>query len=220
MKNKILFIVDPQNDFIEGGNLPVQGGRDAIMKIVTSGILDKNWIKIFVTLDTHHPSNLGFGDPESKLLKELYKNTPKPQQWPPHCIKGTHGWEIYEPLMKELEGRENVEYLVKGEEDDKEAYSAFNFSDGKEIKYNMYHLDRINLLENVEIYYTGLAEDYCVLETIRSLMGYENYSPGGVFGTHKSWKHILLQDMTAPINSREVVDELYKRLPKKTLIRK
>ena len=214
MKNKILFIVDPQNDFIEGGNLPVQGGRDAIMKIVTSGILDKNWIKIFVTLDTHHPSNLGFGDPESKLLKELYKNTPKPQQWPPHCIKGTHGWEIYEPLMKELEGRENVEYLIKGEEDDKEAYSAFNFSDGGRIEYNLKKLECINLIEDLEIYYTGLAEDYCVLETIRSIMKYQRYAPTGLSEGIKEWKHVLLQDMTAPINSREVVDELYMRLPK------
>ena len=214
MKNKILFIVDPQNDFIEGGNLPVRGGRDAIMKIVTSGILDKNWNKIFVTLDTHHPSNLGFGDPESKLLKELYKNTPKPQQWPPHCIKGTHGWEIYEPLMKELEGRENVEYLIKGEEDDKEAYSAFNFSDGGRIEYNLKKLECINLIEDLEIYYTGLAEDYCVLETIRSIMKYQRYAPTGLFEGIKEWKHVLLQDMTAPINSREVVDELYMRLPK------
>ena len=214
MKNKILFIVDPQNDFIEGGNLPVRGGRDAIMKIVTSGILDKNWIKIFVTLDTHHPSNLGFGDPESKLLKKLYKNTPKPQQWPPHCIKGTHGWEIYEPLMKKLEGRENVEYLIKGEEDDKEAYSAFNFSDGGRIEYNLKKLECINLIEDLEIYYTGLAEDYCVLETIRSIMKYQRYAPTGLFEGIKEWKHVLLQDMTAPINSREVVDELYKKLPK------
>lgn len=214
MKNKILFIVDPQNDFIEGGNLPVRGGRDAIMKIVTSGILDKNWNKIFVTLDTHHPSNLGFGDPESKLLKKLYKNTPKPQQWPPHCIKGTHGWEIYEPLMKKLEGRENVEYLIKGEEDDKEAYSAFNFSDGGRIEYNLKKLECINLIEDLEIYYTGLAEDYCVLETIRSIMKYQRYAPTGLSEGIKEWKHVLLQDMTAPINSREVVDELYKKLPK------
>ena len=214
MKNKILFIIDPQNDFIEGGNLPVRGGRDAIMKIVTSGILDKNWNKIFVTLDTHHPSNLGFGDTESKLLQALYKNTPKPQQWPPHCIKGTHGLEIYEPLMKKLEGRENVEYLIKGEEDDKEAYSAFNFSDGGRIEYNLKKLECINLIEDLEIYYTGLAEDYCVLETIRSIMKYQRYAPTGLSEGIKEWKHVLLQDMTAPINSREVVDELYKKLPK------
>lgn len=215
---KYLFIIDPQNDFIENGNLPVSGGTKALEKIVESGILKEDWEKIFVTLDSHTPCNLGFGEPTSDLLKKIYKDV-KVTQWPSHCIKGTHGWEIYEPLMKELEGKENVDYILKGEEDDLEAYSAFNFSDGKEIKYNMHHLDRINLLEDVEIYYTGLAEDYCVLETIRSLMGYEVYSPGGLFGTQRSWKHILLQDMTAPINSREVVDELYKRLPK-TLIRK
>lgn len=215
---KYLFIIDPQNDFIENGNLPVSGGTKALEKIIESGILKENWEKIFVTLDSHTPCNLGFGEPTSDLLKKIYKDV-KVTQWPSHCIKGTHGWEIYEPLMKELEGLDNVDYILKGAEDDLEAYSAFNFSDGKEIKYNIHHLDGINLLENVEIYYTGLAEDYCVLETIRSLMRYEVYSPGGLFGTRRSWKHILLQDMTAPINSREAVDELYKRLPK-TVIRK
>lgn len=216
MKNKILFIVDPQNDFIEGGNLPVQGGRDAIMKIVTSGILDKNWNKIFVTLDTHTPYNLGFGESTSDLLKKIYKDV-KVTQWPPHCIKGTHGWEIYEPLMKELEGRENVEYLIKGEEDDKEAYSAFNFSDGGIIEYNLKKLECINLIEDLEIYYTGLAEDYCVLETIRSMMKYQRYAPTGLFVGIKEWKHVLLQDMTAPINPREYVDKLYEELPKELI---
>lgn len=215
---KYLFIIDPQNDFIENGNLPVSGGTKALEKIIESGILKENWEKIFVTLDSHTPCNLGFGEPTSDLLKKIYKDV-KVTQWPSHCVKGTHGWEIYEPLMKKLERLDNVDYILKGAEDDLEAYSAFNFSDGKEIKYNMHHLDEINLLEDVEIYYTGLAEDYCVLETIRSLMEYEVYSPGGLFGTQRSWKHILLQDMTAPINSREVVDELYKRLPK-TVIRK
>lgn len=217
MKNKILFIIDPQNDFIEGGNLPIQGGRDAIMKIVTSGILDEDWDKIFVTLDTHHPSNLGFGDPESKFLKKLYKDTPKPKQWQPHCIKGTHGWEPLDELMEELEGRENVEYLIKGEEDDKEAYSAFNFSDGERIEYNIKKLECISLIEDLEIYYTGLAEDYCVLETIRSMMKYQIYAPTGLFGEIREWKHVLLQDMTAPINPREYVDKLYKELPKELI---
>ena len=213
MKKKYLFIVDPQNDFIEGGSLPVTGGTKALQEIVDSGILDKEWEKIYVTLDTHYPQNLGFGEPKTKLLQKLYKNihvTP----WPSHCIKDTHGWEIYEPLMKKLEGRENVEYLIKGEEDDKEAYSAFNFSDGGRIEYNLKKLECINLIEDLEIYYTGLAEDYCVLETIRSIMKYQRYAPTGLFEGIKEWKHVLLQDMTAPINSREVVDELYMRLPK------
>ena len=43
MKKKYLFIVDPQNDFIEGGSLPVTGGTKALQEIVDSGILDKEW---------------------------------------------------------------------------------------------------------------------------------------------------------------------------------
>lgn len=215
---KYLFIIDPQNDFIENGNLPVSGGIRALEKIIESKILKENWDKIFVTLDSHTPCNLGFGEPTSDLLKKIYKDV-KVTQWPPHCIKGTHGWEIYEPLMKELDKLDNVEYILKGEEDDLEAYSAFNYSNGYRIKYNIHHLEEINSLEDVEIYYTGLAEDYCVLETIRSLMTYKVHSSGEIYRKQNSWKHILLQDMTAPINSREVVDELYSKLPK-TLIRK
>ena len=45
-------------------------------------------------------------------------------------------------------------------------------------------------------------------------MKYQRYAPTGLSEGIKEWKHVLLQDMTAPINSREVVDELYKKLPK------
>ena len=40
---KYLFIIDPQNDFIENGNLPVSGGTKALEKIIESGILKENW---------------------------------------------------------------------------------------------------------------------------------------------------------------------------------
>ena len=33
--NKILLIVDPQNDFIEGGSLPVNGAKDAMDNLVS-----------------------------------------------------------------------------------------------------------------------------------------------------------------------------------------
>ena len=196
MKKKYLFIVDPQNDFIEGGSLPVTGGTKALQEIVDSGILNKEWEKIYVTLDTHYPQNLGFGEPKTKLLKKLYKNihvTP----WPSHCIKDTHGWEVYEPLMNALEGKDNVEYLMKGEDDSKEAYSVFNFGDGS------INTDHIGLLIRLtttaeEIWVTGLAEDYCVLETIKRLVS---------SGDDKIY---LPENMTAAINPREKVKELYK----------
>ena len=193
---KYLFIIDPQNDFIENGNLPVSGGTKALEKIIESGILKEDWEKIFVTLDSHTPCNLGFGEPTSDLLKKIYKDV-KVTQWPSHCIKGTHGWEIYEPLMKELEGLDNVDYILKGEEDDKEAYSAFNFSDGSINTDHIGLLIRLTTMAD-EIWVTGLAEDYCVLETIKSLVS---------SGDDKIY---LPENMTAAINPREKVKELYK----------
>lgn len=192
---RYLFIIDPQNDFIEGGNLPVSGGTRALQEILGSGILDQKWKKIYVTLDTHYPQNLAFEEPKTELLKKLYKDI-QVTPWPPHCIKDTHGWEIYEPLMKALAEKNNVEYLMKGEEDTKEAYSVFNFGDGSEdLRYT--EILRL-LIPADEIWVTGLAEDYCVLETIKSLV---DYTSGEVY---------LPENMTAAINSRDKVRELYK----------
>lgn len=194
---RYLFIIDPQNDFIEGGSLPVTGGTKALQEIIDSKLLDQDWSKIYVTLDTHYPQNLAFGEPKTELLKKLYKDihvTP----WPLHCIKDTHGWEIYNPLMKALEEKNNVEYLMKGEEDTKEAYSVFNFGDGSEDpRYT--EISR-SLIPADEIWVTGLAEDYCVLETIKSII---DYTSGKVY---------LPENMTAAINSRDKTQELYKDL--------
>lgn len=186
---RYLFIVDPQNDFIERGSLPVTGGTNALQEIVDSGILDKEWEKIYVTLDTHYPQNLAFREPRTELLRKLYKNI-QVTSWPPHCIKDTHGWEIYEPLMKALEEKDNVEYLMKGEDDTKEAYSVFDDSERySEILQSLIPAD--------EIWVTGLAEDYCVLETIKSIL---DYTSGKVY---------LPENMTAAINKTQ---ELYKDL--------
>lgn len=194
---RYLFIVDPQNDFIEGGNLPVTGGTKALQEILESKLLDQDWKKIYVTLDTHYPQNLAFGEPKTELLRKLYKDI-QVTPWPPHCIKDTHGWEIYEPLMKALTEKDNVEYLMKGEEDTKEAYSVFNFGDGSEDpRYT--EISR-SLISADEIWVTGLAEDYCVLETIKSLI---DYTSGKVY---------LPENMTAAINSRDKTQELYKDL--------
>lgn len=194
---RYLFIVDPQNDFIEGGSIPVTGGTKALQKILESGILDQDWKKIYVTLDTHYPQNLAFGEPKTELLKKLYKDI-QVTSWPPHCIKDTHGWEIYEPLMKALEEKDNVVYLMKGEDDTKEAYSVFNFGDGSEDPRYIEILR--SLISADEIWVTGLAEDYCVLETIKSLV---DYTSGKVY---------LPENMTAAINSRDKTQELYKDL--------
>lgn len=59
--NKILIIVDPQYDFIDGGALPVKGGEQALINLTEHvGSKGDEYEKIIVSLDTHNPTNLGF----------------------------------------------------------------------------------------------------------------------------------------------------------------
>ena len=59
-KQKYLIIVDPQNDFITG-SLAVDGAKRAMTNLTAHVKNHGNeYDKIFVSLDTHNPTNLGF----------------------------------------------------------------------------------------------------------------------------------------------------------------
>lgn len=198
MTKKYLFIIDPQVDFIEGGLLPVPDGKKALQRIVDSGILGEDWERIIVTLDSHNPGNLGFGEPRTELRKHLERNTPRPCKWPPHCIIDTPGWEIYGPLQDVLLGMgDKVDYITKGESDVMDSYSFCDNLYGGQVIFGdlpgcVSDIFREMIKgENIEIYWTGLAEDYCVKESIWSIM---------IRDTGMKIKHILLKDMTSHIN--------------------
>lgn len=197
---KYLFIIDPQNDFIEGGSLAVPGGKEALQRIVDSGILDReDWDEIIVTLDSHNPGHIGFGEPETELRKYLLKDVPPPTPWPPHCIIDTHGWEIYGPLQEKLISLgDKVTFIGKG---------FSNFEDSYAIPVDT-NRDMVNILLDIywskddrEIYWTGLAEDYCVYESIKVFM---KETEDNAFGIEI--KNTLLSDMTACI-TKHIDDE-------------
>lgn len=78
---QVLVVVDMQNDFIDGalGTLEAQGIVDSVKEKIEKY---KNipGAKIFYTRDTH---------------EEEYMQTQEGRNLPvPHCIRGTHGWEI------------------------------------------------------------------------------------------------------------------------------
>ena len=75
---KILVVIDMQNDFIDGalGTLEAQ----AIVGDVVRKIQGYKGQKVFATRDTH---------------EENYLETSEGRHLPvPHCIRGTKGWEI------------------------------------------------------------------------------------------------------------------------------
>jgi nicotinamidase-related amidase len=184
-----LLIIDPQNDFMEGGNLGVTGAREDMKRIISLINKDPNIKQIFVSLDTHTPDHIGhqgFWDkykkpaevegapvPEEepvknyttfKVINENGKNIitdlddkftylpkkkeyteyaieyirsfqnqnessetfkGKPLIWPTHCLEGSEGHHIFEPLEKILRTKFNTEYYIKGQNELVEMYSIF-----------------------------------------------------------------------------------------------
>lgn len=231
MNKKTLIIVDPQYDFMEGGSLPVKGGTRALDNLVEHLISESdNYSSILVTLDTHHPTNLAFKENWVGNVSEIreYEQFPvdvikegtiRPrfsytakrdlsklfcQQdfrcWPKHCIKGTSGWEIHEVLKKLLDSLGNrVTYLLKGEDDSRDCYSAFHYGDGGTTENKIY----LDYFTDTDYYFAGLAKDFCVYDTIRSVQS---------LVVSRNSTFTLLDTCTASIGTSEEVEKKYQRL--------
>ena len=151
--NKVLIIVDPQNDFIFG-SLKVSGAIEAI-KNIHNNLIKERYSQILVTLDWH-PYNHNSFDINGGI-------------WPSHCVQYTTGAAIdlsLSELLVKLGGSVKISALIKGCNSNKEEYGAF---EDKEIA-NKY------LNKEDSIYICGIAGDYCVHETIKNLLnlGYKN----------------------------------------------
>jgi nicotinamidase/pyrazinamidase len=155
---KALIVVDYQNDFLPGGALGVTDGHQAhprIIKVVEDHLVQGD--VIVLSQDWHPADHFSFSnDPE-------YRDG----SWPPHCVQGTEGAEIDEPLfnnLTDLADLINLDLAIvhKGTERDVEAYSAFDgFIVGTGEPLLTYLRNR-----NVEdVIVTGLALDYCVRAT-------------------------------------------------------
>ena len=145
----VLLIVDAQNDFIEGGALPVAGGRDAMNRLAE--YIKNNYQKyslIAFTADWHPQSHCSF--------------TKNKGQWPTHCVQFSNGAAIYQPLLDVLD-ENNIDYVVltKGTNEDREEYSIFKNPISK-IALSSYK--EANKFEFVDV--AGLALDYCVKDSI------------------------------------------------------
>lgn len=102
MNDSALVIVDVQNDFCEGGALPVSGGNavaEAIADFVeTSG---HNYNLILFTADWHTspPSSNGAPVPDSPDFID---------PWPAHCIKNTRGAAFHDAIGRIPKYREDI----------------------------------------------------------------------------------------------------------------
>jgi nicotinamidase/pyrazinamidase len=88
---RALIIVDVQNDFCEGGALPVEGGA-AVAGAISEYVENHHgqFDHIVATQDWHIDPGVHFSEaPDFK------------DSWPPHCVAGTRGAELHTELDTE-----------------------------------------------------------------------------------------------------------------------
>ena len=143
--NRALIIVDVQNDFCEGGSLPVGGGAEVATAIsdYVSGHHDR-YTHIVATRDFHF-------DPGDHFSAEPdFEHT-----WPPHCVIGTPGADFHPNLA--LAPIQSV--FSKGRT--AAAYSGFEGASDDEVPLADWLRERE--VDTVDV--VGIATDHCVRAT-------------------------------------------------------
>lgn len=149
--SKILICVDCQYDFMEGGNLPVNGGKRAMQFLSRYVARHAHQYDVIIcTLDWHPAGHCSF--------------TEQGGQWPKHCVQHSHGAALFQPLYDVLPINK-LHIFEKGVSIDKDEYSFLN---------NAQNLKRFSRLlktyEPEQIDVCGIAGDVCVMNTITDLL--------------------------------------------------
>lgn len=156
--NKTLIIVDAQNDFREGGKLPVEGATKALDNIVPL-IESREYSTIITTQDWHNGKHCSFKEQGGVF--------------PEHCVQGTYGADIYSPIVKAIDKENYMHYnLKKGKT--LEEFSAFidkvtDYVHWKEYRTTDSECPYIQFHEDEIIHICGLAGDICVMNTAKVL---------------------------------------------------
>lgn len=156
--NKTLIIVDAQYDFMEGGKLPVAGATVALNNI--ADYLNTGEVSLVITTQDWHTGK-----------HESFKE--QGGDFPEHCVKGTYGADIYEPILEAIKRNNILHYnLKKGEFI--EEFSAFkrkvkDYSHWKEYLTTDNENPYIQFHDEEQIIICGLAGDICVMNTALAL---------------------------------------------------
>lgn len=151
---KMLLIVDPQIDFING-SLTVEGAEDAMNRLCDyiGSLGESEYKSIIITCDWHPSNHSSF------------------KEWPIHCVQHSVGAAIHEKLWKTINSSSSkvdiVKVYTKGDEVKKEEYSVLqNIKNGSLLLKDI----TIEGIEQVDV--CGIAGDFCVLNTIKDLVKY------------------------------------------------
>jgi nicotinamidase/pyrazinamidase len=144
---RALFIIDVQNDFIEGGALGVEGGTavaNGISKLLAEH--DDTYDFVIASRDWHDPE----GDNGGHFAQDAEPDFVT--TWPVHCVAGTYGAEYHD----ELTTRAIDHHVRKGQGEP--AYSIYEGTteEGGTVR----ELLDANGVTDIDV--AGLATDYCV----------------------------------------------------------
>lgn len=151
-----LIVVDPQNDFCEGGALAVSGGA-GIMPLINE--IAQRFKTVIVSQDWHTPDQISFAsnhDGASPFTQIEVEYGPQ-MLWPDHCVQGTQGADFHPDVAPAIQRAAAI--IRKGANPLVDSYSAF-FENDHKTSTGLSGLLRGLGVERVFI--CGLAYDYCV----------------------------------------------------------
>lgn len=142
--SKALIVVDVQNDFCEGGSLAVVGGAQVAAEVADL-LAAGSYAVAVATRDHHIDPGPHFSDHPDFI-----------DSWPRHCVVGTSGVELHEPLGTAL----FQEVFDKGEY--AAAYSGFEGASMSGVRL----ADWLRDAGITDVDVCGIATDHCVRATV------------------------------------------------------
>jgi nicotinamidase/pyrazinamidase len=149
--HRALIVVDVQNDFCEGGSLPVSGGADvaaAITDLIGQAAGSRSYRHVVATRD-HHIAPGGHFSSEPDYV----------HSWPAHCLAGTEGGGFHPNFAPAVASGAVDAVFDKGAY--AAAYSGFEGRDENGEPLALWLRRR----EVTEVDVVGIATDHCVRAT-------------------------------------------------------
>ncbi|GGA47023.1 bifunctional nicotinamidase/pyrazinamidase [Pelagibacterium lentulum] len=154
MSNKVLIVIDVQNDFCPGGALAVDDG-DAVVPVINA--LMGEFPHVVLTQDWHPAGHSSFAS--SHPGKAPFDDTDMPygpqRLWPDHCVIGSDGAAFH----PDLETSRAELIIRKGFRPGIDSYSAF-FENDHQTPTGLTGYLRERGLTDLTL--VGLATDFCV----------------------------------------------------------
>lgn len=151
-----LLVIDPQNDFCEGGALAVTGGA-GIMPLINQ--LAERFGKVIATQDWHTPDQVSFASNHEGAtpFTEIEVAYGRQMLWPDHCLQGSLGADFHPDVKPTIDRALAV--IRKGYNPAVDSYSGF-FENDHQTRTGLAGL--LHDLGVKRVFLAGLAFDYCV----------------------------------------------------------